>query len=70
MSGNLGGIGLNPMTAIRAPNDQPDAGIGSVAERHRRAVLRFHSDVLWRSRYRSARARRNTSGGIGKLVWA
>jgi len=43
MSGNLGGIGLNPMTAIRAPNDQPDVGGGSVAERHRWAVGRLHN---------------------------
>jgi hypothetical protein len=30
------------MPAILAPDDQPDAGGGSVAERHRRAVLGFH----------------------------
>jgi len=35
--GHLGRIGLYLMPAILAPNDQPDAGRGSVAERHRRA---------------------------------
>jgi hypothetical protein len=33
--GDLGGIGLDLMLAFLAPNDQPDAGGGSVAERHR-----------------------------------
>jgi hypothetical protein len=41
--GHLGGIGLNLMPAILAPDDQPDAGGGSVAERHRRAGLGFHA---------------------------
>jgi hypothetical protein len=40
--GHLGRVGLNLMPAILAPDDQPDAGGGSVAERHRRAVLGFH----------------------------
>jgi hypothetical protein len=40
---HLGGIGLNLMPAILAPDDQPDAGGGSVAERHRRAGLGFHA---------------------------
>ena len=32
---HLGGIGLNLMLAFLAPDDQPDAGGGSVAERQR-----------------------------------
>jgi hypothetical protein len=39
--GHLGGIGLDLMLAFLAPNDQPDAGGGSVAERHRRAEFGF-----------------------------
>jgi hypothetical protein len=35
--GHLGRVGLNLMAAILAPNDQPDACGGSVAERHWRA---------------------------------
>ena len=42
-SGHFAGIGLNLVAAILAPNDQPDACGGSVAERHRRAGLGFHS---------------------------
>ena len=34
----FGGIGLDLMLAVLAPNDQPDAGGGSVAERHWRAA--------------------------------
>jgi hypothetical protein len=40
--GHLGRVGLDLMPAILAPNDQPDACGGSVAERHRRAGLGFH----------------------------
>jgi hypothetical protein len=32
--GHLGGTGLDLTLASIAPNDQPDAGGGSVAERH------------------------------------
>jgi hypothetical protein len=32
------GSGSDLMLAVLAPNDQPDAGDGSVTERHRRAV--------------------------------
>jgi hypothetical protein len=39
--GHFGGIGLDLVPAILAPNDQPDACGGSVAER-RRAGLGFH----------------------------
>ena len=39
---HLGGIGLNLMLAFLAPDDQPDAGGGSIAERHRRAYFGFH----------------------------
>jgi hypothetical protein len=35
--GHFAGVGLNLMLAILAPNDQPDLGGGSIAERHRRA---------------------------------
>jgi hypothetical protein len=44
--GHLGRVGLDVMLAFLAPNDQPDAGGGSIAERHRRAGLSFHSDAL------------------------
>jgi hypothetical protein len=37
-SSHLGGAGLDLMAAILAPNDQPDAGSGSVTERHRRIL--------------------------------
>jgi hypothetical protein len=33
--GHLGRVGLNLVAAILAPNDQPDAGGGSISERHR-----------------------------------
>jgi hypothetical protein len=33
---HLGRVGLDLMLAFPAPNDQPDAGGGSIAERHRR----------------------------------
>jgi hypothetical protein len=36
--GHVGRVGLNLMLAGFAPNRQPDAGGGSVAERHRRAA--------------------------------
>jgi hypothetical protein len=35
---HLRGIGLDMILAALAPNDQPDAGGGSIAERHRRAA--------------------------------
>jgi hypothetical protein len=41
-SGKLVGIGLDLMLASLAPGDQPDAGGGSVAERHWRAGFGFH----------------------------
>lgn len=37
--GHLGRIGLNLMPTIEAPNDEPHAGRGGVAEGHRRAVI-------------------------------
>jgi hypothetical protein len=40
--GHFGRVGLNLVAAILAPNDQPDAGGGCIAERHRRAGLGFH----------------------------
>jgi hypothetical protein len=40
--GHFGRVGLNLMRAILAPDNQPDAGGGSIAERHRRAGLGFH----------------------------
>jgi hypothetical protein len=36
------GSGLDLMLAIPTPDDQPDAGGGSVAERHRRAAVRLY----------------------------
>jgi hypothetical protein len=36
-----GGVGLGLVLAIAAPNDQPYPRRGGVAERHRRAVVRF-----------------------------
>jgi hypothetical protein len=42
-SSHLGGVGLDLMPAILAPNDQRDLGSGSIAERHRRAGVGFHS---------------------------
>jgi hypothetical protein len=38
--GHLGGIGLDLVAAILAPNDQPDAGSGGATQRHRRAGRR------------------------------
>jgi hypothetical protein len=40
----LGGIGLDlvPAIPIPAPDDEPHAGRGGAAERHRRAGLGFH----------------------------
>jgi hypothetical protein len=35
------------MPAILAPNNQPDAGGGSIAERHRRAGLGFHGFTIF-----------------------
>jgi hypothetical protein len=42
--GVLGGIRLDLVAAIPAPHDEPHAGRGGSAERHRRAGLRFHGD--------------------------
>jgi hypothetical protein len=44
--GHFGRVGLDLMAAILAPNDQADAGGGSVAERHRRAGLGFHPRAI------------------------
>jgi hypothetical protein len=38
-SSHLGGIGLDLMLAFLAPNDQPAAGGGSMAQRHGRAMF-------------------------------
>jgi hypothetical protein len=43
--GHFGGVGLDLVAAILAPNDQPDAGRGGATQRHRRAGLGFHD---WR----------------------
>jgi hypothetical protein len=40
--GHLGRIGFDLMLASLAPNDRPNAGGGSVDERHRRAGLGLH----------------------------
>jgi hypothetical protein len=42
----ISAVGLDLMPAILAPNDQPDAGGGSIAEGHRRAGLGFHASSL------------------------
>ena len=39
LGSHLGGIGLDLMLAFLALNNQPDAGGGSIAERHRWAGL-------------------------------
>jgi hypothetical protein len=39
---HLGGIRLDLMLTVLAPNDEPDAGSGSATQRHRRAGLGFH----------------------------
>jgi hypothetical protein len=39
------GIGLDLMLAFLAPDDQPDAGGGSVPERHRWAGFGFHAGI-------------------------
>jgi hypothetical protein len=41
-SSHLGRVGLDLMPAILAPNDQPDLGGGSIAERHRRTGIGFY----------------------------
>ena len=41
-SSHLGGVGLDLMPASFAPDDQPHAGRGGNAERHRRAAIGFH----------------------------
>jgi hypothetical protein len=41
-SSYLGGIGLDLMLAFLAPDDQPAACGGCVAERHRRPTVRVH----------------------------
>jgi hypothetical protein len=43
--GHLGRVGLNLVTAILAPNDQPDAGGGSIAKGRRWAGLGFHPEA-------------------------
>jgi hypothetical protein len=40
--GHLRGIGLDLVLTVLAPNDEPELGSGSVAERHRRAGLGFY----------------------------
>jgi hypothetical protein len=41
-SSHLGRVRLDLMPAFPAPNDQPNAGGGSIAERHRRAEVGLH----------------------------
>ena len=38
--GHFAGVGLDLVLTVLAPDDQPDAGGGSIAERHRRAGRR------------------------------
>jgi hypothetical protein len=44
-SGHLGGVGFDLMPAILAPHDQPDAGGGSIAERHRLVIFKSHPSM-------------------------
>jgi hypothetical protein len=47
LPGHLGGVRLDLMAASLAPHDEPHARFGCVAERHRRAGLRFHVVSEW-----------------------
>ena len=38
----LHGIGLDLMTAIQAPHDEPNLGCSGIAKGHRRAAVGFH----------------------------
>ena len=42
LSRHLDGVGLDPVPARLAPNDQPHARRSGVAQRHRRSGMRFH----------------------------
>jgi hypothetical protein len=39
---HLAGVGLDLTAAVSTPNDQPDPGLGSVTERHRRTAIGLH----------------------------
>jgi hypothetical protein len=52
--GHLGGIGLDLVATTPAPHDQPHAGCGGVAQRHRRAGFGLH--LRHRSRVSAQRA--------------
>jgi len=47
-SGLLGGIGLDLMLAVFAPDDEPNRGRGGVAEGHWRPAVGLHRR-LWRA---------------------
>jgi hypothetical protein len=40
--GHLGGVGLDLVLTVLAPNDEPELGSGGATQRHRRAGLGFH----------------------------
>ena len=65
-SRHFGGIRLDLMLAFLAPDDQPDAGGGSIAERHRRAGLGFQR----RDRRQPVAIRfTSVSGSCVRLLW-
>jgi hypothetical protein len=41
--GHLGGVGLDLVLTVLAPNDEPELGSGGATQRHRRAGLGFHA---------------------------
>jgi len=41
---HVGGIGLSPISAFEAPDDEPNTGSRRAPECHRRAGLRFHDN--------------------------
>ena len=61
--GHFGGVGLDLMPAILAPDDQPDAGGGSVAERQR-----GHNHLRESAPARSVRSWRTTEGSADRAT--
>jgi hypothetical protein len=49
LPGHLDRVGLDLVAARLTPHDESDASRSRVAERHRRARLRFHSSIGARS---------------------
>jgi hypothetical protein len=70
----LGWIGLDLMLAFPASHDQPDAGGGSVAERHRCAGLRLHGGQyavagMWLLVKSRCTERASSPGDVSRFVW-